>query len=70
MTNAEFTRELGRALHRPTPWVVPKFVLSAVLGEFAGEVTTGQNAVPTALTDAGYTFRHPTLREALAAELR
>lgn len=70
VTNAEFTRELGRALHRPTPWVVPKFVLSTVLGEFAGEVTTGQNAVPTALLDAGYAFRHPTLAEALQSELR
>lgn len=69
VTNAEFTRELGRALHRPTPWVVPKIALSAVLGEFAGEVTTGQNAVPTALLDAGYTFTHPTLPEALATEL-
>ena len=69
VTNAEFTRELGRALHRPTPWVVPKFVLSAVLGEFAGEVTSGQNAVPTALLDAGYTFSHPTLAEALNTEL-
>lgn len=69
VTNAEFTRELGRALHRPTPWVVPKFALSAVLGEFAGEVTTGQNAVPAALTDAGFSFRHRTLPEALAAEL-
>lgn len=69
VTNAEFTRELGRALHRPTPWVVPKFALSAVLGEFAGEVTTGQNAVPTVLTKAGYSFSHPTLPEALAAEL-
>ena len=69
VTNAQFTRELGRALHRPTPWVVPKFVLSAVLGEFAGEVTTGQNAVPTALTHAGYVFRHPTLAESLRSEL-
>lgn len=69
VTNAEFTRELGRALHRPTPWVVPGFALSAVLGEFAGEVTTGQNAVPTALTDAGFVFSHATLPEALQAEL-
>jgi uncharacterized protein (TIGR01777 family) len=69
VTNADFTRELGRALHRPTPWVVPKFALSAVLGEFAGEVTTGQNAVPTVLTESGYTFQHPTLAEALQAEL-
>lgn len=69
VTNAEFTRELGRALHRPTPWLVPKFAITAALGEFAGEVTTGQNAVPAALTDAGYRFRHPTLAAALQSEL-
>lgn len=69
VTNAEFTREMGRALHRPTPWVIPKFALSAVLGEFAGEVTTGQNAIPAVLTEAGYTFKHPTLAEALRSEL-
>ena len=69
VTNAEFTRQLGRTLNRPTPWVVPTFALSAVLGEFAGEVTTGQNAVPAALTKAGYAFQHPTLAEALSSEL-
>ena len=29
VTNAEFTRELGRQLHRPTPWAVPTLPCSS-----------------------------------------
>ena len=69
VTNAEFTKELGRALHRPAPWIVPGFALKIVLGEFAEEVLGGQRAVPTKLHDSGFEFAHRTLPEALAAEL-
>jgi uncharacterized protein (TIGR01777 family) len=68
VTNAEFTRAFGQSLGRPTPWLVPGFALKAVLGEFATEgVLVGQRAVPRALERAGFTFRHPTLEDALAA---
>ncbi len=69
VTNAEFTKELGRALNRPAPWIVPGFALKIVLGEFADEVLAGQRAVPTKLHDSGFEFAHRTLPEALAAEL-
>ncbi|GAA1345304.1 TIGR01777 family oxidoreductase [Saccharothrix algeriensis] len=70
VTNAEFTRTLGRALHRPTPWVVPAFALRAVLGEIAGEgVLAGQRAVPKALERSGFRFLHPNLGAAVAAAL-
>ncbi len=70
VTNAEFTKELGRALRRPAPWMVPGFALHLVLGQFAGETLTGQRAVPTVLHESGFEFAHRTLPEALAAELR
>jgi uncharacterized protein (TIGR01777 family) len=67
VTNAEFTRALATAVHRPAPFVVPGFALTAALGQMAHEmVLTGPRAVPAKLTAAGYLFRHPTLREALA----
>lgn len=70
VTNTEFTASLGRAMHRPTPWRVPGFALQAVVGEFANEgILMGQRAVPRALDRAGFTFRHQTLDEALAAML-
>ncbi|MFJ1763881.1 TIGR01777 family oxidoreductase [Amycolatopsis sp. NPDC088138] len=68
VTNAEFTRAVGRAVHRPAPWFVPGFALKAVLGQAGEEMALfGQRAVPAALEGSGYTFRHPTLDSALAA---
>ncbi|MEU4345176.1 TIGR01777 family oxidoreductase [Nocardia sp. NPDC023852] len=68
VTNAEFNRALGRALHRPTPFAVPAFVLRTLIGEFAQEaILHGPRAIPTALEEAGYQFRHPTIGAALAA---
>ena len=69
VTNAEFTKELGRALHRPTPWIIPTFALRIVLGQFAEAIVAGRRAVPTVLHESGFTFAHRTLPEALAAEL-
>ena len=69
VTNEEFTKELGRALGRPTPWIIPGVALHIVLGEFAVEVLAGQRALPIKLHDSGFEFSHRTLPEALAAEL-
>ncbi|MFB7878899.1 TIGR01777 family oxidoreductase [Nocardia sp. NPDC056064] len=68
VTNAEFNRALGRALHRPTPIVVPGFALRALVGELADEaLLRGPRAIPAALEQAGYSFQHPTIGAALAA---
>ncbi len=68
VTNAEFTAELGAALGRPTPLPVPAFAVTAVLGEMGREMLlTGQRAVPRALLDAGFQFRHHTVGDALSA---
>lgn len=67
VTNAEFTAALGRALNRPTPAMVPGFVLRALLGELADEgLLAGQRAIPATLENAGFTFHHNTVGEALA----
>lgn len=67
VTNAEFTTALGRALNRPTPWLVPGFALRTLLGEFADEgLLGGQRAIPAALERAGFVFHHNTIGEALA----
>ncbi|GGK88330.1 epimerase [Sphaerisporangium melleum] len=69
VTNADFTRSLGRALHRPTlPVPVPAFALRAALGELADEgVLIGQRVLPRRLLEMGYRFRYPRLDDALAA---
>lgn len=70
VTNAAFTKALGAALGRPAPWVVPGFALRALLGEFADDgILRGQRAMPRALERAGFTFRHQSLGDAVAAVL-
>jgi uncharacterized protein len=68
-TNAQFTKALGAALHRPTVVPVPAVGPRLVLGrEMADELLfVSQRAVPTALTAAGYRFTHPDVATALRA---
>ncbi len=69
VTNADFTRALGRALHRPTVFPVPAFALKLALGEMAELLLTGQRAVPAKALALGYDFRYPAIDSALAAAL-
>ena len=70
VTNAEFTRTLGAAVHRPTVLAVPRPVISLALGEFGrSSVLAGQRAVPAALQAAGYRFTDATLDAALQQAL-
>jgi uncharacterized protein len=70
VTNADFTRELGRQLHRPTPFPVPAIALTLALGEFGrSSVVGGQRALPVRLQEFGYEFRHTDLASALRAAL-
>lgn len=70
VTSAEFTKALGRALHRPAPWFVPKTALRVTLGSDAAEpALSSHRSQPRALTEAGFTFQHEHLDDALAAVL-
>lgn len=71
VTNRDFTRALGRAVHRPTmPIRVPGFALRAMLGPFADEgVLTGQRLAPKVLQESGFRFAHADVASALQAEL-
>ncbi|GAB3941950.1 TIGR01777 family oxidoreductase [Micromonospora vulcania] len=68
-TNAEFTRELARQMHRPAIMPIPALALKVALGGFAHEALTSTRVLPTALTRAGFTHHHPTLPAALQAAL-
>ena len=71
VTNKDFTKALGRAVHRPTlPIAVPGFVLKAALGQFAEEgVLTGQRLVPAVLQRTGYAFQDLDVDAALRSVL-
>ncbi len=69
VTNAVFSKALGRALGRPAVLPVPGFAIRAIYGEMAEIVTEGQRAVPAAAERLGYSFKQPELDEALRAAL-
>jgi len=63
--NADFTRLLGAALHRPALLPVPGFALKLGLGGFGGALLDSQRALPGALVADGFAFRFPALDAAL-----
>jgi uncharacterized protein (TIGR01777 family) len=71
VTNGEFTKVLGRVLHRPTIFPAPAFAIRTILGrELADEaVLAGQRVLPRRLLDAGYVFRYRDAEQALRAAL-
>ncbi|HEX4429459.1 MAG TPA: TIGR01777 family oxidoreductase [Frankiaceae bacterium] len=70
-TNRDFTKALAAALHRPAVAAVPPIALRLALDGFAEEgLLIGQRLTPRVLTDAGFTFRHPDLPEALESVLK
>ena len=58
LRNAEFARQLGSALGRPSWLPVPGPMLRLAVGGLAEYLLHGRPAVPAALRRAGYTFRH------------
>lgn len=69
VTNAQFSKALGRALHRPALAPVPGLAIRALYGEMASVVTTGVRMVPARALELGHAFGHPELDAALRATL-
>ncbi|MEU4624294.1 TIGR01777 family oxidoreductase [Actinoplanes sp. NPDC023801] len=70
VTNAEFTRDLARAVRRPALLSVPGPVLDVALGELAGEAQRSQRVLPGVLSGAGFTWAYPEMASAIAVALR
>ena len=65
VTNAEFTRELARVVHRPAFLPVPEMALRVLIGEMAEVLFESQRVVPKAALASGYEFHYPLLAQAL-----
>jgi uncharacterized protein (TIGR01777 family) len=66
VTNREFTKTLGRVLHRLTIFPMPAFAARLAFGEMADELLlSGQRVQPLRLLNGGYSFRHSDLETAL-----
>ena len=71
VTMREFSRELGRALRKPTWSVLPGFAARLAFGEMADEVLlASQQVIPKRLQEAGFKFEHADLTTALEAIIR
>ncbi len=71
VTNAEFTKTLGRVLSRPTFMTMPAFAARLVFGEMADEMMLSSTRVAgKVLNDAGFRFHYPELEGAVQELLR
>jgi uncharacterized protein (TIGR01777 family) len=70
VTNRDFSKALGRALHRPAFAPVPGFAITLLYGDMAEIVTEGQRAVPERALAGGFAYKYAdldlALRDALA----
>lgn len=67
VTNAVFSAELAKRLHRPALLPMPAPVLKLLFGEMSDILLYGQRVVPKRLLEAGFQFRYPQLSQALNA---
>ncbi|MNC91137.1 Epimerase family protein [compost metagenome] len=66
VTNAVFTKTLGRAIHRPTIFPMPGFAARLAFGEMADALLLSSARVqPARLEQEGFQFKHATLEAAL-----
>lgn len=69
--NSDFSKTLGRVLHRPALARVPAIALRVAMGEMAEPLLlTSQKVLPVRLVRDGFEFKHPDLEEALRTMLR
>lgn len=64
--NADFTRVLAHAAHRPAIFPAPALAMKLALGELSHLLLDSQRVLPEATLSSGYRFQFPTL--AAAAE--
>jgi uncharacterized protein len=71
VTNAVFTKALGRVVHRPTVLPIPSFGPKLLLGSELADALLfeGQRVLPDVLLDAGYEYEHHDLETTLHAIL-
>jgi len=70
VTNTEFVKALGRALHRPTILPLPGFAVRGAFGQMGEEMLLeGQRVAPTKLEAAGFTFGQSDIDSGLAHAL-
>jgi len=71
VTNADFTKTLGKILSRPTIFPIPAFGVRLMFGEMADALLlSSQRVEPAVLQTSGYSFQYPQLDGALRHVLK
>jgi hypothetical protein len=65
-TNKGLTKALGKALHRPTIFRIPLFILRLIFSEGADTFASGQRVIPKRLLDAGFRFAFSDIDSAVS----
>ena len=65
VTNREFTKALGKALHRPTLFPMPSLAAKMAFGEMSELLLQGQQAIPAQLQKSGFRYEFDDLSRAL-----
>lgn len=65
LTNADFSRVLGKVLEKPARMPAPSFAMRLAFGEMSTVLLDGQRAIPRRLMDLGFDFRFPDAEAAL-----
>ena len=66
LTNKEFTKVLGKTLHRPTFLPAPAFAIKAAFGEMSTVILDGQKVMPEKFLKHQFKFKYPDLEKALS----
>lgn len=70
VTNKEFTKALGKVLHRPTLLPIPSLGLKIIFGPMADELLIeGQKVMPVKLQASNYKFKYADLESSLRHSL-
>ncbi len=65
VTNRELTKTLGKALHRPTFFRLPKWLLGFIFGPGASNFLASTDAQPERLLESGYHFQYPNIERTI-----
>jgi len=65
VTNAEFTRAVACAAHRPAIFPAPAFLLRLTLGDLSHLLLDSQRVIPKRLQKEGFKYRFPSMDHAM-----
>jgi len=69
-TNYEFTKILGKIIHRPTLMPLPKFMIKVIFGEGSEVLLSSQKVYPNNLLRTGFEFRYGDIEKSLQRTLK